>query len=708
MSANLHPVVRVFRPLAFLLAVLLLCATGALPARAQPGTAFSGPAAAAKPAGGDPVLGKVSSHLLAARRLLQQGEALAEVKSRLSVVTWQAERVQVEVRLDLLSPALLAQLEAAGLEITYSSERYARAVGHVAPEDLEAIARLPEVATIHPLYGYARWAGSVDNQADVSINADDARSTFGIDGSGVEIGVLSDSFNDIIGGSISGSGCNRVLTGSSSQSSGDLPASVRLLDNGPGGGIDEGAGMAELIHDLVPGASLSFHTAFSSEAAFADGIDDLVACDADVLVDDIIFFAEPMFQDGPVAQAAQDAFDAGIPYYSSAGNSGTFGADEMYDDFGATDGVFGEDFHDFGSGDRFASITIPGGGCNVLVVLQWNDPFDGTLGPGASDDFDLLGCTSASVASCTFGSVDSQGCTFGGGVQAGDPLEILGLTNNGAGAATVFFAVNHFCGDEDAHFRLATFTNCSSTGYTFESGIFDQPQIYGHPAAQGADAVAAVFYGEIDTNGGFQSPFGGQIDVEPFSSLGGDLPFYFDAAGNPLAGAPVTRFKPQIAAPDGTNTTFFGSDSGFDVDSDPNFFGTSAAAPHAAAVAALVKEASPSLEPNGVRQVLAASARDIEAGGVDDLSGDGLVDAFDAVQTVSSSGSDCIDDLELNQQDVQGTQFFRACESIRAGDDYRVTDNGDLTFRTGDRILLFDGFSVAANGSFTAEFDPSL
>ena len=51
------------------------------------------------------------------------------------------------------------------------------------------------------------------------------------------------------------------------------------------------------------------------------------------------------------------------------------------------------------------------------------------------------------------------------------------------------------------------------------------------------------------------------------------------------------RQQPTIAAVDGANTSFFVSDNTLDPDTRPNFYGTSAAGPHAAAIAALVLEA---------------------------------------------------------------------------------------------------------------------
>jgi hypothetical protein len=96
---------------------------------------------------------------------------------------------------------------------------------------------------------------------------------------------------------------------------------------------------------------------------------------------------------------------------------------------------------------------------------------------------------------------------------------------------------------------------------------------------------------------------------ESFTSPGGKLPIYFDSAGNRFA-KPQIRQVPQIASTDGGNTTFFVSDSTSDPDSYPNFFGTSASAPHAAAIAALLLDksgGSRSLTPNQVRARLTSS-----------------------------------------------------------------------------------------------------
>ncbi|MGH2670413.1 MAG: S8 family serine peptidase, partial [bacterium] len=146
--------------------------------------------------------------------------------------------------------------------------------------------------------------------------------------------------------------------------------------------------------------------------------------------------------------------------------------------------------------------------------------------------------------------------------------------------------------------------------------------VYGHPNAAGAEAVGAADYLETPA-------FGRAPALEPFSSAGG-VPILFDRDGRPLA-TPARRRKPGVVAPDGVNTTFFFSDRENDEDGFPNFFGTSAAAPHAAAVAALILHANRTLFPQAVYERLRVTANDMGPPGFDLESGFGLVNAERAV-----------------------------------------------------------------------------
>ncbi|MGH7788837.1 MAG: S8 family serine peptidase, partial [Candidatus Binatia bacterium] len=561
----------------------------------------------------------------------------------LPMLRLRGDAVAVDVRFRTLTDDVIAQARRLGLEIEHASRRYGRLAGWIAPAGLAALAALPEVTVVHPLYGAATAAGSVVSQADASIGADTARATFAVDGSGTRVGIVSDSFHLRRGGTVQGSGCDAVLSGSVSQASGDLPSAVTMLDNGPAGGSDEGTAMAELIHDLAPGAELLFHSGFPDEAACAEGITALRACGSDILVDDLIFFAEPMFQDGIIAQAADAAVADGAAYFAAAGNTGGSGIDAAYRDALTEDdedeALSGNDLHDFGAGDRFAAITIPNG-CGVRLVLQWNEPFSAPLGDGASTDLDLyLLDAEQPDASVVTSSVSTQGCASTEGAASGDPLELVAYRNGTGAPRTVYVAIDHFCGTEDLRFRLAVFRfGCGLTApLAFEPGLFESAQIYGHAAAAGVAAVGAVFYAEIDSGGEATPPSGPQLDVEPFSARGGALPIYFDAAGAPLAGAPLLRVKPELAAPDGTNTTFFGVDSPFDEDTHPNFFGTSAAAPHAAAVAALMRSANPGLDSPTLLALLRATAQDVAEPGPDSFAGDGLIDAAAAVAAAAQA-----------------------------------------------------------------------
>src|SRR5262249_8461872 len=149
--------------------------------------------------------------------------------------------------------------------------------------------------------------------------------------------------------------------------------------------------------------------------------------------------------------------------------------------------------------------------------------------------------------------------------------------------------------------------------------------IWGHHNAAGATAVGAAYYRNTPA-------FGVAPPVAEAFSSSGPTPVLFDVAGNRLPTPDARATKPEIVAPDGGDTAFFGSDS--DGSGRPNFSGTSAAAPHAAGVAALMLEAHPRLTPVQVLTALETTALDMGTPGFDNNTGFGLVQADAALASL--------------------------------------------------------------------------
>jgi subtilisin family serine protease len=135
--------------------------------------------------------------------------------------------------------------------------------------------------------------------------------------------------------------------------------------------------------------------------------------------------------------------------------------------------------------------------------------------------------------------------------------------------------------------------------FDLDAGVFTVDEydtasstVYGHANAAGAEAVGAAAWYQTEEWGSPLRPQCIPACLNSFSSAGG-TPVFFGANGRRLH-TPAIRLKPGVTGPDGGNTSFFLFDLGFEVpgttepDGIPNFFGTSASAPHVAAVAALL------------------------------------------------------------------------------------------------------------------------
>lgn len=628
----------------------------------------------------DPALARVASPL----RQALAGGVPPSLGPALPALRLGAGEALVELRFSTLDAGVVARAVALGARPAHVSLGYARIVAEVPLSALPDLAALPGLAVIHPLYGAQTAVGAVQSQVRGVLALDALQGRLGVDGSGVRVGLLSDSIANTHGGRLTGEGCARSLTEAAPQQSGDLPATVVVLDPGPRGGLDEGSGMGEVVHDLAPGAALLFASALPDEATFAENIAALRGCGAEVIADDVLFFAEPMFQDGIIAQAVDAATADGALFFSAATNAGDAGIDQPYRDGDPrdedSDPPTGVDLHDFGAGHLATAITIPPH-CDLRATLQWNEPFSGTLGAGAHTDLDLyLYDRPPPGGRILASSTSTQGCAAGGGAL-GDPLEIAYFRNFGSASRTVYLAINHVCGDEAVRLRVVLSAGACVLGldpYGLERPPFGAAAMYGHPAAAGALALAAIDYQEIASGGTFTPP-ADRLDLEGFSARGGDLPFYFDAAGAPLAGAPVLRFKPDLAAPDGGDTAYFGRD--LDHNGFPNFFGTSAAAPAAAAVAALFVAAAPHRAPGVVADALRRSARDIGSAGRDPLAGDGLIEPLAAADLLpATTPGDCdgdgrvtIDELVAGVRVALGEAPPSACAAFDGDGDGAVS-----------------------------------
>lgn len=157
------------------------------------------------------------------------------------------------------------------------------------------------------------------------------RDRYGLDGNGVTIGVLSDSFATAETFDATGN----LDTYATNIANGYLPSNVNVLrDYASSDTTDEGRALLQIIHAVAPGANLIFHTSLSSTDAFGQGIQALAAAGADIIVDDWGYGYPPNAPpntpldlldleppNGPINQAINAVVNQGISYFASADNN---------------------------------------------------------------------------------------------------------------------------------------------------------------------------------------------------------------------------------------------------------------------------------------------------------------------------------------------------------------------------------------------------
>ena len=497
--------------------------------------------------------------------------------------------------------------------------------GQIPIQQLTNLNTLDNLAYARPSYPAKTNMGLVTSQGDTSMLSHITRKIFTaqppgsltngdpITGSGIKIGVLSDSYNtkpnnpandDILKGDLPGVGFNGDSVPNPNNT---IPVDL-VLDYPYGQASDEGRAMLQIIHDVAPGAELAFRTGVLGAVDMTVGIGSLEAAGCDFIVDDISYVTEPFFHDGIVSDAVNAAVGSGVSYFTSAGNFGDKSYQSMFSGTASViEGITGP-MHNFATNgvDNFqqVSATEPG---NYMIVLQWDDGSDFT---STTTDLDIFLSDENGYGLIGYNKVNT----------GGNPIEILPFIVSDTTESNILI-VNSSSEIIPVEFKYIVFRGQLSID-EYHTG---SSTVVGHANSDGAIAVGAVRYD-------YAPAYLDSLVVMSYSSVGGMLIDTDD------------REKPDFTAPNGVNTGVeFGSPN-IENDSFPNFFGTSAAAPHAAAVAALLQEAKyryygegQELSPSEIRNSLKNTAIDMYVSGYDVSSGSGFIQADEALLTLGNS-----------------------------------------------------------------------
>lgn len=526
---------------------------------------------------------------------------------------------------------------------------------------LPEVAALPNVRRVVETVSPVSSGGTRFALASASAADDDCRSVpanlvepldvpaawekYDVDGSGIRVGIISDSYDtatdapttaedDILSG---------VLPGPGNPCGWEQP--VEVVQDAPFAASDEGRAMAQLIHSIAPGATLLFASGVNGQVGFANAVEKLIAAGSDIIVDDLGYVDELMFQNGVAANAVTDAAALGIPFFTAAGNDtslATVGPStgnvissweapayrpmdcpEVIDALLEEDDETGDclDFSPTGAGDPTNTLTYPNLSAQETttaeIMLQWAQP------DGASDtrliaavidpDTDeIVGLTPIQPLGTPW-----QVAVFEpvkGDTRTGGDYDfvVVRVTTDGVPASLprvkAIFLGSYLRGAE--HFRS-------------DGGDLVGPSIYGHA---GTPATMSIVAANAET----------PSTLEYFSGTGPTTLYFEPFPGTSPLPEPISG-APDVTSLDGGWTSFFGGPVA-DLDDTYSFTGTSAAAPSAAAVAALALQYDPELTPDQIRELLTVTADPIttvfpgvrvqDAAGAGRVNAEALLDAI--------------------------------------------------------------------------------
>jgi len=544
-----------------------------------------------------------------------------------------------------VSDALLAQLANLGGSIISIDPGKIRL--RLPVDNIERFAGLTDVISIWPETKGGTYS-TLSTEGDVTHRANLARFTWSpTSGAGLTVGILSDSVDDLSSLQAFGILPGNCTPNSQSVCGGPQASCVCVLPGilgYPTGGngqkfSSEGTAMMEIIHTLAPGAKLAFAAANDSEAEFQANILNLKAAGAQIILDDVWYGDESPFQDGATAQNIDTVVGQGVTYLSAVGNGGSLASGTSSTWEGNYSGTnvpgllagLGTSALNFGAGS--VANTIVGSaaqGTNATVgwiQLWWSDPLN-----GSGNDYDLY-------------LIENYGnlVYWSNMPQTGSQNPYEGIRWQGGDIHNYQLVVLAYGGAQPRYMHLEVLPTGQLQYQTTGNAT-------GHNAAAQAISVGALDVHSTchNCNPFVPHPFtgGAANPVETFSS-DGPRAIFFHRDGTPISQQQsnfqavggqygLTFTKPDILAADEVSTNTVppqGPPNYWSAYMFNPFYGTSAAVPHAGAIAALLMSRNPTLlQPSqqGVMRTLLTSAT-LPVTPQGNNSGTGILDAWNAV-----------------------------------------------------------------------------
>ncbi len=478
--------------------------------------------------------------------------------------------------------------------VVFAAKDFGYILCQIHPKNLRKLASIPAVVSIDiPVGPHYK---SVTSAGDMQLKADSARMQFSVGGLGVNVGVISDG----------------VDNWQDAKNNFELPDMTgKVLDAGSG---NEGTAMLEIVHDLAPYATLWFCSSGETYVTFANAVKTLSSNGCKIIVDDVGFLNEPYFtdEDDTLGAAIRNFLSSGGTFVSAGGNDNysIYNDPDGYSVFSGTTNIGPGNLNVFPNSQTTLDFTVNANSTQV-IFFEWATSWKHPLSDYNLYVYDESGTqvTQSEIAQFQNGSYP--------------PRERVNVQNTTSSTKLYTLSIKYYSGTSTpVDFKIVS----NAFAGKLSNMDTDNRHLYGHPCYPKVIGVAA-YDAELP-------------DQMATYSSGGPLTMF-----STLSNQWSSENTPLVTATSGVSTWVGNNPTGnpYWPDGYPLFYGTSAAAPHIAAIAALYFNAFLTRTRDNFITDLESSAAPIEGkggnGSWDARAGYGKANALACLKTAQAGGS---------------------------------------------------------------------